>query len=110
MLWEVYEEWFEHKLSRRQWRELVLNMPGMNEFRTVMFSRLIPNLRQIGLLPERMLEHYDDAGLLKYVDGKSALEMDEQELVDQLDSEGTVLDHHHDHDDHHHHEHPPAAQ
>jgi hypothetical protein len=37
--------------------------------------------------------------------------MDEQELVEQLDSEGTFLDHHHDdHDDHHHHEHPPAAQ
>jgi hypothetical protein len=97
MLWEVYEEWFEHKLSRRQWRDLVLEMPGMNEFRTVMFSRLIPNLRQIGLLPERMLEHYGKAGLLKYVDGKSALEMNEQEFVEQLDNEDTVLDHMHHH-------------
>ncbi len=85
MFWEVYEEWFAHKLTRKQWRECVNAMPGMREFRQVMFSRLIPNLRQIGLLSERMLEHYDDAGLLKYADGASALEMTEQQFLDALD-------------------------
>lgn len=86
MFWEVYEEWFAHKLTRKQWRECVNKMPGMREFRQVMFSRLIPNLRQIGLLSDRMLEHYADAGLLKYADGASALEMSEQEFLTSLDA------------------------
>jgi hypothetical protein len=85
MLWEVYEEWFGHKLTRKQWRELVTDMPGMREFRQVMFSRLIPNLRQIGLLSGRMLHHYEDAGLLKYASGASALEMNEDEFLAALE-------------------------
>jgi hypothetical protein len=86
MLWEVYEEWFGHKLTRKQWRELVTEMPGMHEFRQVMFSRLIPNLRQIGLLSDRMLEHYADAGLLQYASGASALEMNEDEFLAALEA------------------------
>ncbi len=85
MLWEVYEEWFAHKLTRKEWRDMVTAMPGMHEFRTVMFSRLIPNLRQIGLMSERMLEHYDNAGLLQYASGASALEMDENEFLEALE-------------------------
>ena len=49
MAYEVYEEWFEGLLTREQWRELILGAPGMEQFRTVMFSRLVPNLREIGL-------------------------------------------------------------
>jgi hypothetical protein len=88
MMYEIYEEWFEHKFSRRQWRELILQMPGLHEFRSVMFSRLVPNLRTIGLLSERMMPHYDDAGLLKYMDGADATQIDEREIIANLDREG----------------------
>lgn len=85
MMYEIYEEWFEHKISRRQWRELVLEMPGLHEFRRVMFSRLVPNLKTIGLLSDRMLPHYDAAGLLKYMDGVDATHMTGDSFIDALD-------------------------
>ncbi len=84
MMYEVYEEWFEHKVSRRQWRELVLDMPGLHEFRRVMFSRLVPNLREIGLLSDRMLPYYEDAGLLRYMDGLDATRLSGDEYLDAL--------------------------
>lgn len=87
MMYEVYEEWFEHKMSRRQWRELVLDMPGLHEFRQVMFSRLVPNLRTIGLLTDRMLPHYDAAGLLQYMNGADATDLSGDQYLCELDAD-----------------------
>src|SRR3954453_10322053 len=64
LAYEVYEEWFEGILSRAQWREFVTQSPGMKTFRRVMFSRLVPNLRAIGLMTPRVLERYDRVGLM----------------------------------------------
>ena len=61
---EVYEEYFEGVFPRRVWNEIVLNSPAMQEFRSVMFSRLIPNLKYIGLLTARTERHYDANGLV----------------------------------------------
>jgi hypothetical protein len=43
MAFEVYEEWFEGRLTRDQWKELVSTSPGMMDFRRMMFSRIVPN-------------------------------------------------------------------
>jgi hypothetical protein len=72
MAYEVYEEWFEGRISRAQWRHFVGEAPGMKEFRHVMFSRLVPNLREIGLLSDRIQRQYDRVGLMKYFGGLSA--------------------------------------
>jgi len=72
MAYEVYEEWFEGRISRAAWREIVSGAPGMTEFRTVMFSRLVPNLREIGLMSPRILPHYEREGLMQYFGGLSA--------------------------------------
>jgi len=72
MAFEVYEEWFEGRLTRDQWKELVSTSPGMKDFRRMMFSRIVPNLREIGLLSPRILPHYADAGLSQYMNGKAA--------------------------------------
>jgi hypothetical protein len=86
MAYEVFDEWFAGgKLPREAWRRVVLGSPGMNEFRTVMFSRLMPNLRELGLLPERMLPHYDEAGLLRYMTGKAAPDLTADEMLRDLD-------------------------
>jgi hypothetical protein len=88
MAYEVFDEWFAGgKLSREAWRRVVLGSPGMNEFRTVMFSRLMPNLRELGLLPERMLAHYDEAGLLRYMTGKAAPDLTADEMLRDLDAD-----------------------
>lgn len=88
MMHEIHQEWFEHKISRRQWREIVTQMPGLREFRSVMFSRLVPNLLEIGLLPERLMPHYEEAGLLQYMHGLNATQYeDEHALVQSFDDE-----------------------
>ena len=87
MAYEVYEEWFEHKMSRAQWRRFILASPGMEMFRTVMFSRLVPNLREIGLLSDRIRPRYEQVGLLRYLNGASADRLTGKDMLDELDAE-----------------------
>jgi hypothetical protein len=104
MAHEVYEEWFEGLMSRAAWDRYVLAAPGMSEFRTVMFSRLVPNLREIGLLSPRVMQHYENAGLLKYMHGKHAMDITGDEMLRELDQGSSLIagvnEHNHDHDDH----------
>lgn len=84
--WEVYEEWFEHKLTRKQWAEMVTASPGFELFRQVMFSRLVPNLREIGLLSDRIKPHYERVGLMQYFNGRSADNLSGDQLIAELDA------------------------
>ena len=106
MAHEVYEEWFEGLMTRAAWDRFVTSAPGMREFRSVMFSRLIPNLKEIGLMSDRVRQHYADAGLLQYEDGKHAMAISADEMLLELDTGESLIDgvnHHddHDHDDDH---------
>ena len=83
---EVYEEWFEHKLTRKQWAKFVTESPGFALFRQVMFKRLIPNLREIGLMSDRIKPHYQRAGLMEYYDGASANQLSGDQLIADLDA------------------------
>jgi hypothetical protein len=85
MAYEVYEEWFEGRLSREAWREMVTQAPGMEVFRSVMFSRLVPNLREIGLLSDRIIPHYERVGLMKYFRGPSAMALTGAQMIAELD-------------------------
>jgi hypothetical protein len=85
LAYEVYEEWFEGILPRAKWREFVTQTPGMRRFRRVMFSRLVPNLREIGLIPTRMLPRYEKVGLLAYMNGLSADRLDGEGMIAELD-------------------------
>jgi hypothetical protein len=62
---EVYEEWFEHALSRQTWREILDASPGMLEFRRLMFGRILRNLRHVGLLGPRIEARYRALGLME---------------------------------------------
>ncbi len=84
---EIYEEWFEGRLSRKQWNHVVDTAPGLVEFRHVMFERLVPNLREIGLLSDRIKQHYDRVGLLKYMKGRAAHEVSGDEMLAHLDQQ-----------------------
>jgi hypothetical protein len=85
MSYEVYEEWFEGALPRAKWREFVIDSPGMQQFRQVMFSRLVPNLRDIGLLSPRIMPHYERVGLMEYFHGVSAVELTGERLLADLE-------------------------
>jgi hypothetical protein len=84
---EVYDEWFGNgfQLSRAQWREFVNATPGMREFRTVLFSRLVPNLREIGLMTPRVLARYESAGLMQYFRGAAADKLTADQMLADLD-------------------------
>jgi hypothetical protein len=83
LAYELHDEWFAGgRLSRAHWREFILAAPGLESFRHAMFSRLVPNPREIGLLRPRVLPRYEQVGLLKYFGGASA---------DRLSAEATRL-------------------
>ena len=86
LAFEVYDEMFAHRLTRKQWADVVTTSPGLEEFRRVMFTRLVPNLREIGILTPRMYPHYERVGLMKYFGMKSADQLDEKQLIQDLDS------------------------
>jgi hypothetical protein len=85
MVYEVYEEWFEGMMSRERWRRFITEAPGMRMFRQVMFSRLVPNLRAIGLLTERIMPYYEKVGLLQYFDGRAADNLTAEQMLCELD-------------------------
>ena len=60
--------------------------PGMERFRHTMFSRLVPNLREIGLLTDRIRPHYERVGLMRYFDGRNALQISGESMLEELDS------------------------
>jgi hypothetical protein len=84
MAYEVYDEHFAGILPRDKWREFVTKTPGMNEFRKVMFSRLVPNLREIGLMSPRILPHYERVGLMQYFGGAAADKISGESMIREL--------------------------
>jgi hypothetical protein len=85
LAYEVYEEWFEGRLSRENWRTLMIDSPGMMEFRQTMFLRLVPNLREIGLLTPRIIPRYEEVGLMKYFGGDAADKITGKGMIAELD-------------------------
>jgi hypothetical protein len=86
LAYELYEEHFEGLMTRKEWREAVYASPGMDRFRHVMFSRMVPNLREIGLLSDRIRPHYARAGLEKYFGGLAADSLTAEQLLGDLDA------------------------
>lgn len=79
---EFYEEFYAHKISRKQWDAVVLESELMALFRSTMFKRIIPNLRKIGLLTDRIRPRYEQLGLLQYADGRDATELTARDLLE----------------------------
>jgi hypothetical protein len=86
LAYEVYDEWFAGtRVRRKQWRAFISDVPGSQRFRHVMFHRLVPNLREIGLLGERVRPRYAAAGLDRYFKGPAADRITDDQLVAELD-------------------------
>ena len=80
---EVYDEWFGHRLKRKEWDRIMTELPLMKHFRQVMFKRLIPNLEYIGLFSPRIQEHYARAGLIEFAGGRHAGQLTANDLLDE---------------------------
>jgi len=92
LAYEVYDEWFlGTRVSRKQWRSFVTAAPGMRRFRHVMFHRLLPNIREIGLLTPRIRVRYEKVGLAQYFDGPAADKITGDEMVAALEADRRPL-------------------
>lgn len=78
---EFYEEYYGHLLSRAEWDRHMLESEFMQIFRSRMFRRLIPNLKRIGLLSDRVRPHYEALGLLEHEHEPAAPDLAEADLL-----------------------------
>ena len=86
---EVYEEWFEGTgVSRAAWRTFAERAPGMEQFRLTMFSRMVPNLREIGLLSDRIRPRYERVGLARYFGGRAADVISAEDILEEAAAQG----------------------
>jgi hypothetical protein len=79
---ELYDEYYGHAMTRAEWDKLVSTSEMMSTFRNVMFKRVIPNLKRIGLLSDRIRPKYAELGLLGYETGRAAPELTAQDLLE----------------------------
>ncbi len=82
---EFYEEYYGHAMTRAQWDALVLQSEMMKMFRRTMFKRVIPNLKRIGLLSDRIRPKYAELGLLDFEHGRAAPELSARDLIEDRD-------------------------
>ena len=79
---EFYDEFYAHAMPRARWNQTVTDSGMMVFFRKTMFKRIIPNLKRIGLLSDRVRSRYEQAGLLGFEHGKAAPELTAEDLLD----------------------------
>jgi len=80
---EFFDEHYAHCMSKREWNATVLRSEFMARFRNTMFRRLIPNLKKIRLLTDRIRPHYDALGLLVYEHERPSNELSAGDLLEQ---------------------------
>jgi len=79
---EFYDEYYAHQMKRSEWNRILLESEFMNFFRNTMFKRIIPNLKRIGLLSDRIRPAYAQIGLLEWENGKAAPELTAKDLLE----------------------------
>lgn len=80
---EIYHEYFAHKINRKEWDKMILNSEIMGTFRQQLFSRLLPNIKAVGLLSDRMRPRYEELGVLRFENEKSADKVTLDDLLKQ---------------------------
>ncbi len=58
----------------QQWTEWAIQTPFMKGFRQMLFSKIVPNLKRLGLLTPRVREAYDQLGILQFENLKDSTE------------------------------------
>ena len=78
---EFYDEHYGHLLSKREWNRIMLGCGIMRSFRKTMFKRIVPNLKRIHLLSDRIRPHYAAIGLLEWENEKAAPDLTVDEIL-----------------------------
>ncbi|HEU5111604.1 MAG TPA: ferritin-like domain-containing protein [Micromonosporaceae bacterium] len=82
------EIWQNFGIEPREVKPLVEDSPYMQAFRKLLFSRIVPCVRDIGLWGERLQQAYVDMGVLEMGDANLDLLMrQDEDLAEKLDAE-----------------------
>jgi hypothetical protein len=79
---ELYDEYYAHIMSRRAWDEFIMNSELMRSYRNAMFRRIIPNLKKINLLSERIRPYYAELGVLHFEEAPAAPELTAEDMLE----------------------------
>ena len=79
----IYER--EYGLDLVQTEEYTKENLFQTQFQEVLFSRIIPNLKKIGLLPDEVVPGYEKLGVMKYSEASSDYELNWEELSKPLE-------------------------
>jgi len=58
--------WLEMGWPVDEVREIVLHSPQMQEFRKLLFSKIVPNVKRLGLLTPFVRERFEELGILQF--------------------------------------------
>ena len=81
---ELPAKWFG--ISEEEILEMVVNDDTQDMFNNMLFSRVMPNLKKIGLLTDKVMPLYEDLNLTSYIDSESDFEIDWAELNKPLET------------------------
>jgi hypothetical protein len=62
------EVWEKTGLPVQECMDITLNNEGQRQFRTLLFSKIVPAIKRIGLLSPRQRERFTELGILQYED------------------------------------------
>jgi hypothetical protein len=79
---EIYDEYYTHLFTPKAWDKFVNESALMGFFRSSMFRMIIPNLKRLGLMSERIRPKYEQLGLLHLEGGKAAPELSVAQIMD----------------------------
>ncbi len=82
------EIWENFGIARREAQEMLNDSPYIRTFQSLLFSRIVPCVKDIGLWSDRIRKAYDDMGVLEMSKGDlEALMRQDEEIADRLDVE-----------------------
>ena len=81
---ELPARWFN--MSEEAILEMVVNDETQDMFNNMLFSRVMPNLKKIGLLTDKVMPLYENLNLTSYIEAESDFEIDWAELNKPLET------------------------
>ena len=81
---KAYDVWEKYGMNIEETEEYQKENILQTQFQDVLFSRIMPNLKKIGLLTEDLISEYEKLGVLAYADGDSDYETSWEELSKPL--------------------------
>lgn len=72
------EVWEKVGLPKQECMDIAFHNEGQRQFRTILFSKIVPAVKRIGLLSDRQRQRFDELGILSFENWQSP---DEDELA-----------------------------